>query len=346
MNVSSRICIAFAVSLLCGVAAAQPAPPPAPAETKGPLTLDVVVTGKDGKPVAGLTQQDFTLLDNKSPQPIASFHELGAQSPAEVVLVIDAVNAPAQAIAYERQQLDAFFKGKGEHLTRPMALAVLTEKGVQMQGGFTDNGTVLAAALDGYTIGLRAVGRSAGFYGAEERLTDSLNGLSTLVDHVAKLPGRKLLIFMSPGWPLLTGPRIELSSREQDGIFASIVNISKTLRTSGVTLYGIDPRGANGPLESRFYYRQYLKGVSKSSQVEQADLSLQVLATQSGGLVLNASNDIPAQVQQCIDDASAFYEVTFAPAPAERPNEFHSIDVKVATPGLTARTRQGYYAQP
>jgi VWFA-related protein len=343
MKVRIGICGAFAVSLLCGMGAAQTAPA---ADANAPLTLDVVVTGKGGKPVPGLTQQDFSLLDNKSPQPIASFRELGAESPVEVVLVIDAVNAPSPAIAYERQQLDSFFKGSGEKLARPMTLAVLTETGVQMQQGFTDNGSQLAAALDGYTVGLRAVGRSAGFYGAEERLTDSLNGLSTLVDHVAKLPGRKLLVFLSPGWPLLTGARIQLSSKQQDGILATIVSISRTLRASKVTLYSIDPRGAGGPMMSRFYYQDYVKGVSKPSQVEQADLSLQVLATQTGGLVLNSSNDIPAQVQQCVDDASAFYELTFAPAHAEKPNEYYSVELKVAKSGLTARTTQGYYAQP
>jgi hypothetical protein len=89
-----------------------------------------------------------------------------------------------------------------------------------------------------------------------------------------------------------------------------------------------------------------VKGVSKPSQVEEADLSLQVLATQTGGLVLNSSNDIPAQVQQCIEDAAAFYELTFAPAPADKPNEYRSIELKVARPGLTARTTQGYYVQP
>lgn len=38
------------------------------------ITLDVVVTDKSGKPVAGLQQQDFTLLDNKEPNKILSFN--------------------------------------------------------------------------------------------------------------------------------------------------------------------------------------------------------------------------------------------------------------------------------
>jgi VWFA-related protein len=347
MNAIAGMRLGFAVSLVCGIAAAQAVPLPAGAGAHAPLTLDVVVTAKNGgKPVAGLTQQDFTLLENKAPQPIGSFRAVGPDSQVEVILVLDAVNASSVTIGYERQQLDSFLRGKGEKLARPVALAVLTETGVQMQDSLTDNGDKLAAELDGHVVGLRSVGRSAGFYGAEERVSDSLNGLSGLVEHVAKMPGRKLMVFLSPGWPLLTGPRIQLSSKEQDGIFTSIQRISSMLRESRVTLYSIDPRGANAPIMSRFYYQDYVKGVSKPGQVDQADLSLQVLATQSGGLVLNSSNDIPAQVQQCLDDASAYYELTFRPAPAEKPNEYHALQVKVATPGLVARTTQGYYAQP
>ena len=37
------------------------------------MVLDVVVSQKSGPPVGGLQQQDFTLLDNKSPQAITSF---------------------------------------------------------------------------------------------------------------------------------------------------------------------------------------------------------------------------------------------------------------------------------
>jgi hypothetical protein len=31
---------------------------------------------------------------------------------------------------------------------------------------------------------------------------------------------------------------------------------------------------------------------------------------------------------------------------AAKPDEYHQLQIKLAKPGLTARTRQGYYAQP
>ena len=49
-----------------------------------------------------------------------------------------------------------------------------------MQGSYSRDGNGLATALDKYTIGLRAIGSSAGVEGAAERLDDSLKALRTL----------------------------------------------------------------------------------------------------------------------------------------------------------------------
>jgi VWFA-related protein len=76
------------------------------------------------------------------------------------------------------------------------------------------------------------------------------------------------------------------------------------------------------------------------------NLGLQVLAIQSGGLSLNLSNDIAGALTQCLADSAPYYEISFvAPASSQR-DEYHHLEIKIAKPGLTARTRQGYYAQP
>jgi hypothetical protein len=89
------------------------------------MVLDVVVSQKSGSPVAGLRQQDFTLLDNKSPQAITSFKEIaGRQAPINVVLVIDAVNVDARTIAYEREQIGKFLSSEGGQLAYPTVLCL------------------------------------------------------------------------------------------------------------------------------------------------------------------------------------------------------------------------------
>ncbi len=89
-----------------------------------------------------------------------------------------------------------------------------------------------------------------------------------------------------------------------------------------------------------------MKGVSKPSQVDAGDLSLQVLATQSGGLALHSSNDVAGLLQTCLADTEAYYELSFKPLPAEHRDEYHHLEIRLARPGLTGRTREGYYAQP
>jgi hypothetical protein len=41
-----------------------------------------------------------------------------------------------------------------------------------------------------------------------------------------------------------------------------------------------------------------------------------------------------------------WYEISFVAAGADYPNDYHHIEIKVDKPGLMARTRDGYYAQP
>lgn len=312
------------------------------------ITLDVGVTSKSGEPVTGLQQQDFTLLDNKTPQPITSFQALsGDKAPVEVILVLDAINTPYERVAYARQQMDNFLRANGGHLTHPTALAFFTDKGIQMQNGFATDGNALSDFLDHNQTGLRDIPRSTGFYGAEERLQLSINALHMLAAHASTLPGRKVVLWVSPGWALLSGPRTDLDKRQQEQIFGTIVGLSTELRQARITLYSIDPIGAAEAASFRtFYYKEFLKGVSKPSQDSLGNLSLQVLATQSGGLALNSSNDVSALLQKALADAESYYEISFRSAPAEQPNEYHHIEVNVSKPGLYVRTRDGYYAQP
>jgi len=310
------------------------------------IHLDVVVTPKSGLPVANLQQSDFTVLDNKTPQPILSFQAVaGDKAPVEVVIVIDAVNASFQTVAYVRGEIDKLLHANGDRLTQPVALAFFTDDGIQLQNGFSRDGNAIAGSLDSFTVGLREINRSAGFYGAGDRLQLSLKALQELITHEAPRPGRKIILWVSPGWPIFSGPRIEIDKKQEQGIFADIVNWSAEMREGRITLYSIDQLGVDEGLARTNYYQAFIKGVDNSSQAEYGNLSLQVLAVQSGGLALT-STGVAAALQECIDDTKAYYQLSFAAAPAEGPNEYHHIEVRVAKSGLMARTRQGYYAQP
>src|SRR5258708_1893285 len=114
-------------------------PPPA-GTPGGKIQLDVLVTDGAGRPVAGLQQRDFTLLDNKKPQPILSFRAvdgstgqlagggngtnngmgngMGADPPVEVILLIDATNNSLTRVAQERTEIERFLRQNGGHLVQ------------------------------------------------------------------------------------------------------------------------------------------------------------------------------------------------------------------------------------
>jgi VWFA-related protein len=332
-------------ALVCSFAAGsaqQKAAPPART-----LEVDVTVAAKSGQPVTGLTQQDFTVLDNKSPRPITSFQPVSAaQAQVEFILIIDAVNMPFTTSAYVRGELNKFLNSNDGHLSHPTTIAVLTDSGTKIQAGFTTDGRLLKQSLDKFNIGLREINRSSGLYGAEERTQISLKAIHQLAGYASTLPGRKIVVWISPGWPLLSGVQVQLDQKQQQSIFGDVVDLSTRLRQTRMTLYDLNPLGANETIAETYRYQQFLRGVAKPSQTDIADLSLQVLSVQSGGLALEGSSDVASQLRRCFDDGGAWYQLTFATAPAEQPNEYHHIDIKVDKPNVTARTRDGYYAQP
>jgi VWFA-related protein len=349
MFINARLCSFLLVSVLYSAAAsAQEASPAIPSSTDT-ISLDVVVTPKSGPPVSGLQQQDFTVLDNKVPQTIVSFKPVrGREAPIEVVLVLDDVNTGLEHIAFERSEIDKFLKADGGQLAHPLALAFLADAGLKVQDDFSTDGNALSAALDRYTLGLHSILRSGGIYSAIERFEVSMKGLYELGTHEAGRPGRKIILWISPGWPFLSGPgtQEQLDAKQQQQIFNDVVGLSTLLRKGRVTLYSIDPLGSADFGGRAFYWQTFAKGISKPNQTEWGDLALQVIATQSGGLVLTGSNDITASVKQCLADTQAYYEISFAPPLDQKRDEYHHIEIHLADKKLTARTRQGYYTQP
>lgn len=322
-----------------------PAPSGAAHRDSPPLSV-VVTKGKDGPPVPGLNQSDFTVLDNGAPQTIQSFRAVSAaQGAAKMIMVIDAVNVDYQRLAYERGEIDRFLLAQDGHMPVPTSLAIVSDTGTQVQPGFSTDGKALSQSLQQQVIGLRELRRSSGFYGAEERLQISLRALQGLLTQAQSIPGHKIIVWVSPGWPLLSGPAVELSSRQQNGIFDQVVSLSTQMRQANVMLYSVDPLGAGESPGRAFYYESFLKGVRKPSEVLPGNLGLQVLAVQSGGLALTGSNDIRAMLQRAADDTKAYYELTYTLPPADAPRQFHRIEIRTAE-HLNARTRNGYYSQP
>lgn len=331
--------------LACGSAWAQQ--PESAAPKSNQLRLTVTVDGRNGKPVDDLTEADFKLLDNKKVQPITSFRAVdGADVPTEMILVIDAINMPYSRLAYARQQIDQFLSANGGELPQPTAIAIVMDTNSQVMPGFSKDGNTLRRTLDNYSIGLRNITRSAGFYGASERFNISVNALRILVSREMQKPGLKRIVWISPGWPLLSGPEVNLTSSQRQTIFANAVALSTEMRQARIMLDAVNPLGTESDVGRLVYYQNFVKGIRSPNDAQIADLGLQVIAEQSGGLVLDASNDIAGLLTRSFAQTKAFYEIGFEAAPGEHDNEYHQVQVQVAKPGLVAHTTQGYYARP
>ena len=348
-----RICISFLLPLLCGVAAAAQSINATPTQNaigqmpSRTIELDVVVTPKSGLPVAELQEKDFTILDNKVPQKVTSFRAFdGSPEPVEVILLIDSVNTSFSHIAYERLEIDKYLNANGGQLSQPTTVVILTDFGIRRVPELTKDGKSLAATLDKETIGLREITRNTGFYGAGERADISVKALQQLMAYEATRPGRKVILWVSPGWPLLLGTEGLLTGEQEKQIFAEVTSISKLLRESRTTIYVINPRGPGEEFDDYFEYEDFLKGIKKPGDSEVGDIGLQVIATQSGGLVLNGSSDIAGMLTRCTADAGAAYRMSFEPRATGEKDAYHAVEVRVARPGLKARTRTGYYAVP
>lgn len=312
--------------------------------TPDQMTIHVTVDTRSMDPVEDLTKDDFTLLDNRKPEPITGFRAVkGAQT--GIIIMLDAVNLPYTAVSYAREQLAQYLSSKEGRLPQPTTVAVLQDNGVQIRPQFTTNGDELRSSLDRFSIGLRNLRRSAGVYGAEEQLQISVQAFQSLVaQRLGRGPTR--IIWISPGWPLLSGPGIELRPSQLGPLFSQVVALTTELRRSNITADLINPVGAEENVGRSYYYENFLRAPRTANDIQLGDLGLQVIATQSGGLVLTGSNDIAGMLQRVVAQTMDGYELTFAPAPGERQNEYHELQVKVRRPGVTVHTTAGYYARP
>ncbi len=328
---------------------------PAPKPDKGNIQLDVVVTNKEGIPVTGLVLKDFTLLDNNQPAKIVSFRESDAiahqaDDSTQVILLLDAVNLDYLILSRTRDEIAKFLRQNGGHLAQPVSVLLFSNDGAKVLLQPSTDGNALAAELDKTSATLRVIDRAGGVNGDSERLGLSIKWLTTIAENEAKLPGRKLLIWTGPGWPMLDRADITTSPRGVRLLFDWAVDVSTTLRESRVTLSDVSLPNHDPNLDANFLdtdiYESFLKGVKTANQMQSANLGLKVMAIQSGGRVMFPDNDLAAQIRRCIQDAGAFYTLSFNSPHTNQANEYHELRIVIDRHKMTARTSTGYYNQP
>jgi VWFA-related protein len=332
-----------------------PAPVPAmsTANREGRMSLDVVVNDATGMPVRGLEPWDFKLLDNDRSSKILSFHSYDGAAvrpdpPVEVILVVDELNLPFTLVAFVRSELAEFLRQNGGHLAQPLSIMLLTEEGLRIQPRPSLDGLAQLDLLSRIQGHISSINTAMGAEGALERAQISVHQMATIAENEAKKPGRKLLIWVGPGWPMLQSQAFRFNEKDQRRYFDVIVELTNRLREARIVVYSVSPEDSSmggGPSRS-LLYKSFLKGVTTEQQADIGNLALKVLVSRTGGRILGPDNDLVGQINQCIAEANAFYRLSFDPPRADHPDEYHDVQVQVNQSGMMVRTNSGYYNEP
>jgi len=328
----------------------QAVAPPSAARTpeKPRISLDVAVTDKAGKPVGELEPFDLTLFDNNQPRKILSFRRTDSATgsridpPVEVILVIDAVNLPYQAVTLQRLEVEKFLRLNNGQLAFPTSVFLYSSQGLMVQPAPSKDGNALAKVLDKSSGTVRARDLAAGVYSLFEQFQDSFKTMRQIAENEARKPGRKLLVWVGPGWPLLTERFFIESNESRQNYFHQLAALTNQLREARITIYNVAPIVG----VTRELYKGYLKPVTEARKMEIADLALEVMAVNTGGRVLDPGNDLAGLILKCQSDIGPYYTATFEPPPAAAADEFHALRVEVTGDGRTARSPIGYYDEP
>jgi VWFA-related protein len=316
---------------------------------EGLLQLDVLVTDATGRPVSGLGGADFSLLENGQPQNVLSFQAFDgrgalAEPPVRIVLLIDEMELPENLARDERLAVMGYLRQGGGRLQRPVSVFVLADTGLWTVAPSGD-GKVLAREIEHNDFALvrHNVGwlRGRAAPGLKDSAPESaLKALGQIAADERAKPGRKLLLWIGPGWGMGSGAYEVHGERS---LFDAVWWFSTLLREARIVLYSFavgetDPRGQ--------LYKAYLAGVTAPNKASFLNVYRKVLAVQSGGRVVDTGFDLERQIESCVREAGSFYRISFDPLPADHPNEYHDLKVVVDRPGLIARTSTGYYDQP
>jgi VWFA-related protein len=340
------------------------------------MILNVLAVDDSNMPATGLKPQDFVLMDNGRPQELASFREVNGEQgivQPHIILILDAVNNTSRSVAFEIKEIGKYLAMNQGRLVYPTSIATLTSSGFNTSPTSVDGSVLVqesktlfkdirpyecknssnvaahASPLSGHgdmNIGA-SVQKTDDGNCLNQKFTLSLTALGHLASAQKDVPGRVILIWIGPGWPLLTGPEFSPDTAEiKANFFDHIVQLSRSLREAQVTVDAVSsPDMFRKPELQSSPVKSLAEGPLTDKQATARDLALQAIATQSGGRTLE-SKSIAEEIARCVADVQAYYALSFDSIPSAQPDEYHSLQVKVNKPGVTVFTNSLYYAEP
>jgi len=175
------------------------------------------------------------------------------------------------------------------------------------------------------------------------RLT--LETLESLARGLAGVSGRKALYLVSDGF--LTGLGVA------SGSGFDMRRIADASTRAGVVIYALDTRGliASPPAASASSLTRtppstvgLIDAMQRRSEWAARD-AMNSLAADTGGFMVENSNDLGDGLRQMLKDSDTYYVLAYAPSNTKRDGSFRKIEVRLpGVRGAKLRTRSGYLA--
>jgi VWFA-related protein len=329
------------------------------------VTIDVVATGRDGRPVHDLKAGDFELLEDGKPQEIRAFQFINfstapsdAPPPPGIItndvepggvfaLVLDEIGSYATEVRDVRRAAERFLTGalqphdhvavvraganSGFFLTADRTMAI---EAALSSTGRRDRGVRLeqAGAVD-------AVG--AGDFDTASPGTlgrNSFTVLEAVIERLRPIPARrKAIVWISRGGEMPANFEMALEigqpiGRNEDALRRLI----DRARLANVAIYTVDPRGLVAPSTS---------GSGNPGAQDFADVGThRDLANATGGRAIVNANDIDSALQRMAVENRAYYLLGYEPASPghEKKPKARRIRVTTKSPGVELLHRSMY----
>jgi len=210
---------------------------------------------------------------------------------------------------------------------------------------------VLGQAADGFENGA-ALSRAGS--ANEERAAETRAALQAIAAHVANIPGRKNLVWLTANLP----GRKNLVWLTANLPFSGAA-MAHVLSPANIAVYPVDARGllARSPM-----VLADIPGTADADDVSGASghmdnmpaqssqpigiTTMQKLADETGGQAFVNTNDITGAIRKAVEDSAVTYSFGFYINRDALDGKFHEIKIEVRGKGLTVRYPKGYFAFP
>ena len=174
------------------------------------------------------------------------------------------------------------------------------------------------------------------------KATDSMyQSLETLMRSSARLPGRKIVFFISDGFLAQGGPFASSLSTK-------LRQITDAAQRASAVIYTIDARGlVSGTLDATNNIVPDANGrmaTMATSEILATQDALNALAADSGGRALRNQNYFDRWVDKVLDETSNYYLLAWRPSTEEeKGSTFRNVKITIVRrPELTVRAPRGY----